>query len=101
MPILNTKPLLLSSLPLWILLMLVIPVQSQEFCTESGVERFAGKVGDYNYELWNQYGQGTGCMTVGSHSVPCIANKGGASTPHPSASNFIRPSHTKANHSDL
>lgn len=66
MHILNTKHLSWLWYSLLMLLLIVIPIHSQEYCTESGVERFAGKVGDYNYELWNQYGQGTGCMTVGS-----------------------------------
>lgn len=49
-----------------ILLSLVQFVSAQEMCTQSGTERFAGKEGSYNYELWNQYGQGTGCMTLGT-----------------------------------
>jgi len=49
-----------------ILLSLLQSVSAQEMCTQSGTERIAGKEGNYNYELWNQYGQGTGCMTLGS-----------------------------------
>ena len=54
------------------LIFLVLGVQnsrSQTFCTEPGKERIAGEQDGYRYELWNQNGQGTACMTLGSGAL--------------------------------
>jgi endo-1,4-beta-xylanase len=54
------------------LILLVLSVQnsrSQTFCTEPGKERIAGEQDGYRYELWNQNGQGTACMTLGSGAL--------------------------------
>lgn len=42
---------------------------SQTFCTDANSSRFAGNIDGYRYELWNQNGQGTGCMTVGEGAL--------------------------------
>lgn len=57
---------LLQSLPAFLLLLSVQNVQSQEFCITAGADQKMGKEGNYSYELWNQYSQGTACMTLGA-----------------------------------
>ncbi|MBN1927440.1 MAG: glycoside hydrolase family 11 protein [Prolixibacteraceae bacterium] len=42
---------------------------SQTYCTNSGTSRYAGEVDGFRYELWNQNGQGTACMTLGSGAL--------------------------------
>lgn len=59
-------PIHMQFIPTFLLLLFVQNIHSQEFCTSAGTERIAGKENNYNYELWNQYSQGTGCMTLGS-----------------------------------
>ena len=51
---------------------LVLSIQnsgSRTFCTLPGTKRFAGVQDGYHYELWNQYIQGTACMTLGSGTL--------------------------------
>ncbi len=43
--------------------------RSQTFCTQPGTDRYAGEKDGYRYELWNQNGQGTACMTVDSGAL--------------------------------
>ncbi|MBN1118619.1 MAG: glycoside hydrolase family 11 protein [Bacteroidales bacterium] len=40
-------------------------VSSQTYCTTEDISRYAGEKDGYRYELWNQNGQGTACMTLG------------------------------------
>lgn len=60
-------------LALSLLLLLLIfgsqQASSQTFCTQPGNERFAGEKDGYRYELWNQNGQGTACMTIGDGAL--------------------------------
>lgn len=42
---------------------------AQTFCTQAGTDRFAGEQQGYRYELWNQNGQGTACMTLASGAL--------------------------------
>lgn len=42
---------------------------AQTYCTTAGTSRFAGEQDGYRYELWNQNGQGTGCITLGSGAL--------------------------------
>jgi endo-1,4-beta-xylanase len=54
------------------LIFLVFSIQkssSQTFCTQAGTDRIAGEQDGYRYELWNQNGQGTACMTLGSGAL--------------------------------
>ncbi len=54
------------------LIFLVLGVQNsstQTFCTQAGTERYAGVQDGYRYELWNQNGQGTACMTLDSGAL--------------------------------
>lgn len=39
-------------------------VNAQTFCTSPGSEQVAGVEDGFRYELWNQNGQGTACMTI-------------------------------------
>jgi len=53
-----------------ILLVSGIPkLSSQTFCTDVNTHRIAGEQDGYRYELWNQNGQGTACMTLGSGAL--------------------------------
>ena len=62
-----------SGQALWLTLIFFIlgnpNTSSQTFCTQAGTERFAGEQNGYRYELWNQNGQGTACMTLGSGAL--------------------------------
>lgn len=40
-------------------------LSAQTYCTQPGSEQFTGEQDGYRYELWNQNGEGTGCMTIG------------------------------------
>lgn len=42
---------------------------AQTYCTTASASRYAGEKDGYRYELWNQNGQGTGCMTLGSGAL--------------------------------
>ncbi len=42
---------------------------AQTFCTETGKSQFVGTEDGYRYELWNQNGQGTACMTLGENAL--------------------------------
>jgi endo-1,4-beta-xylanase len=42
---------------------------SQTFCTKPGSDQVTGKQDGYRYELWNQNGKGTACMTLGSGAL--------------------------------
>ena len=54
----------------WVLGILAFQNSSaQTYCTQSGTERFAGVKDGYRYELWNQNGQGTACMTLDSGAL--------------------------------
>jgi endo-1,4-beta-xylanase len=41
-------------------------INSQTYCTTAGTSRYAGVIDGFRYELWNQNGQGTACMTIDS-----------------------------------
>lgn len=47
----------------------IFSIKAQTFCTKPGVERITGVKEGYRYELWNQYGQGKACMTVGKGAL--------------------------------
>jgi endo-1,4-beta-xylanase len=54
------------------LILLVLGIQnsnSQTFCTDVDTHWIAGEQDGYRYELWNQNGQGTACMTLGSGAL--------------------------------
>lgn len=42
---------------------------AQTFCTTPSTSRYAGEKDGYRYELWNQNGQGTACMTLGNGAL--------------------------------
>ena len=44
-------------------------LSSQTFCTQTGTERIAGEKDGYRYELWNQNGQGTACISLGNGAL--------------------------------
>lgn len=58
------KPQLLLLLTLLVLVLSLQRGHSQTFCTQSGAPYFAGVQDGYRYELWNQNGQGTACITI-------------------------------------
>ena len=54
------------------LIFLVLDIQylcSQTICSQADSNRFAGEKDGYYYELWNQNGQGTACMTIDSGAL--------------------------------
>ncbi|MBN2350733.1 MAG: glycoside hydrolase family 11 protein [Bacteroidales bacterium] len=54
------------------LIFLVLGIQnsgSQTFCIQAGSDQIAGVQDGFRYELWNQYSQGTACMTLGSGAL--------------------------------
>lgn len=62
-----------TKLALCLVLMFFMPgiqyLYAQTFCTQEGTERFAGEQDGFRYELWNQNGQGTACMTIDSGAL--------------------------------
>jgi endo-1,4-beta-xylanase len=54
------------------IIFLVLNIQnlmSQTFCIEAGSDHIAGVQDGFRYSLWNQYSQGTACMTLGSGAL--------------------------------
>jgi endo-1,4-beta-xylanase len=47
----------------------VINSKVQTFCSDAENSQFAGEQDGYIYELWNQYGKGTACMTIDSGAL--------------------------------
>lgn len=53
-------------------ILLILSIQNssaQTYCTTPGNSGVIGEQDGYRYELWNQYGQGTGCLTLGSGAL--------------------------------
>lgn len=65
----NCKAELALGLTLFFLVLSIKNSSSQTFCTQDGTERIAGEQDGYRYELWNQYGQGTACITLDSGAL--------------------------------
>ena len=42
---------------------------SQTYCTQPGKDQITGEKDGYRYELWDQNGQGTACMTLGEGAL--------------------------------
>jgi hypothetical protein len=45
------------------------------FCSDAGKSQFAGEQDGYIYELWNQNGTGTACMTIDSGAFLAASGK--------------------------
>lgn len=58
-----------SNFLLFIVLINIGCVRPHTFCTSAGNEQVKGTNDGYIYELWNQYGQGVGCMSIGSGAL--------------------------------
>jgi endo-1,4-beta-xylanase len=66
-PFYTAKPTLYLTL-----IFLVLGIQhaaSQTYCSQAGSEGVAGEKDGYRYELWNQNGKGTACITLGSGAL--------------------------------
>lgn len=63
-PFVTLKFRLLLSLTFFVLVFNVQSANSQTFCTQEGSPYIAGVQDGYRYELWNQNGQGTACITI-------------------------------------
>ncbi len=42
---------------------------NQKLCTQPGTDKIAGIKDGFRYELWNQYSQGSACMTLGDGAL--------------------------------
>lgn len=62
-----------AELALFLSLIFLVPgiqnLNSQTFCTDADTHWIAGEQDGYRYELWNQNGQGTACMTLGNGAL--------------------------------
>lgn len=63
------NPKILSLLTLLILSLSLQSASAQTYCTEPGTAYIAGIEDGFRYELWNQNGQGTGCISLGEGAL--------------------------------
>lgn len=63
------KMRLTSSFALMFFIISITNLYSQLLCIESDSDQITGKLDGFRYELWNQYSQGTACMTLGKGAL--------------------------------